>query len=92
MKQITIDPELQNLIPPLSPEEYSQLEENILQAGCRDPLVLWGDILIDGHNRYEICRKHNIEFKTVKEKLDSKGAVKVWMIKNQFGTRVWHGK
>lgn len=38
---ITVDPEFQALIPPLSPEELAQLEENILRDGCRDPLVVW---------------------------------------------------
>ena len=47
------------------------LEENILQNGCRDSLVLWGDILVDGHNRYEICTKHNIPFSTIEKQFDS---------------------
>jgi len=62
---LRIDSEFKNLIPPLTEEEYKGLENSILSEGCRDNLVTWNDILIDGHNRYEICQKHNIEFTTI---------------------------
>ena len=66
-KNIKILPELKALIPPLTQEEYAQLEENILAEGCRDALILWkkGEeyILVDGHNRHSICSKHQRDFK-----------------------------
>ena len=52
-----INEEFKNVMPPLTEEEYRGLEKSLLEEGCRDPLVVWGDILIDGHNRYEICLK-----------------------------------
>jgi len=55
-----IDAEFASLIPPLSADEYMQLEANLIVEGCRDPLVVWGEILIDGHNRLQICTKHNM--------------------------------
>ena len=57
---ITINPELQSLIPPLTPEEYAQLEANIVADGCRDPLIVWREeqTLLDGHNRLQICERH----------------------------------
>lgn len=82
-----INEAFKSLIPPLSPDEYRQLEENILSDGIRDPLVLWGDTLIDGHNRYEIARKHGLTFQTVKREFDSEGAAQRWVILNQFGRR-----
>ncbi|MDX5584306.1 MAG: hypothetical protein QNK20_05165, partial [Aureibaculum sp.] len=57
-----INQEFKKLIPKLSIEEFNQLEKNIISDGCRDPLVLWDDTIIDGHNRFEICNKHGIEF------------------------------
>ena len=62
---ISIDTEFKNLIPPLTAEEYAGLEESILNEGCRDAIVLWGETIIDGHNRYEICTKHGVDFRTV---------------------------
>jgi DNA-binding transcriptional regulator/RsmH inhibitor MraZ len=62
--KLRIDPEFKSLIPPLATEEYAGLEESILAEGCRDALILWDGILIDGHNRYEICTRHNIPFET----------------------------
>ena len=62
---ITINDELRSFVDPLTPIEYAALERSLLAEGCRDALVLWGEVLIDGHNRYEICRKHGIEFRTV---------------------------
>lgn len=84
---IRIDSEFKDLIPPLSAEEYSGLEESIIREGCRDALILWGETLIDGHNRYEICQKHNIPFQTVQMDFDSRNDVIVWMIRNQLGRR-----
>ena len=56
---IKIDPEFKSLLAPLSPEEYNQLQANIEADGCREPLVIWKgeDILVDGHNRLEICNE-----------------------------------
>ena len=55
---IEINPEFKALLPPLPPEEYRQLEKNIIADGCREPLVVFNNTLVDGHNRYEICTKH----------------------------------
>lgn len=56
---MVIDKEFENLLPPLSEEDYKGLEESIKADGCRDPLVVWGDTLVDGHNRYKICTQNN---------------------------------
>jgi ParB family chromosome partitioning protein len=85
--QITIDPEFKALIPPLAPEELAQLENNILAEGCRDPLVTWRGILIDGHNRFTICSKHGLEFQTVEREFEDRQAAELWMIQNQIGRR-----
>ena len=82
-----IDNEFKGLIPPLTDEEYKGLEESILKDGCRDALVLWGEILVDGHNRYEICTRHNIPFKTVQKEFTSRDDVLLWMIDTQFSRR-----
>ena len=84
---ITIDKEFKSLIPALTDDEYKGLEQSILSEGCRDALVLWGDILVDGHNRYEICTKHGIAFETVQKDFDSREDVIQWIILNQFGRR-----
>jgi len=85
------DPEFKGLIPPLSPEEREQLEQNILQARkCHDAIVLWDGTIIDGHNRYEICVKHGIEFEIVDLPLPSREAAKLWILDNQLGRRNLH--
>lgn len=89
--KITIREEFKCLIPPLSPEELEQLEENILKEGVRDPLILWpvGDefILVDGHNRFSVCQKHNIQFPFKKVEFKDDEDVRAWMVKNQLGRR-----
>lgn len=85
--EIIIDEELQKLLLPLKKEELHILEESIISEGCRDPLVLWGNTLIDGHNRYEICKRHNIEFGVVGRIFKNKDAVIAWMEENQLGRR-----
>ena len=82
-----IDNEFKGLIPPLTDEEYKGLEESILKDGCRDALVLWGEILVDGHNRYDICTRHNIPFRTVQMEFAGRDDVLLWMIDNQESRR-----
>lgn len=88
---IQIDEVFKDFIPPLIPEEYSQLEDNILAEGCRDPLVLWkrddAYILIDGHNRYSICQRHQLDFKVEVKEFENEEAVHDWMVANQLGKR-----
>lgn len=87
MHNIQIDSEFQALIPPLSAEERAQLEANIVADGCRDPLVVWGDTLIDGHNRYEICTRLGLPFEVVQKSLDGRPQARMWIRSNQYGRR-----
>lgn len=85
---IRIDEELRAYIDPLTPDEYAALEQSLLAEGCRDALVLWGDLLVDGHNRHAICSKHGIAFNTVQNtRLQSMDDVRLWMIDNHLGRR-----
>lgn len=130
--ELKTNEKFKSLVPPLTVEEYSQLEKNIIEEGCRDALVVWprlieketglckgqncykevnlecGDgiwncvecgygvlpfeyefVLVDGHNRYEICQKHGIEFKTTEFQydFDNEEAVADWIDANQLGRR-----
>lgn len=82
-----IDKEFQGLIPSLTEDEYQQLEANIIADGCRDALVTWNGILIDGHNRYRICQENDIPFATISKDFPDREAVIEWIIRNQFGRR-----
>ena len=85
---ITINDVLQAYIDPLTASEYAALERSLLAEGCRDALVLWNDVLIDGHNRYAICRQHEIQFKTVQNSsFKSIDDVMLWMIDNHLARR-----
>lgn len=84
---IVIDEEFKKLIPPLTADEFAGLEKSLLDEGCRDALVLWGDTLVDGHNRYEICTKYHIPFETVQKEFASRDDVMIWMIDTQFSRR-----
>jgi len=87
--ELIADPQLKSLIPPLSDSEYAALIDNISKDGCREPLTIWKDhsIILDGHNRYQICKEQNISFKVVEIELPDLTAAKIWMIKNQRGRR-----
>ena len=85
--QITVREDFKSLIPELTADELKQLEQNILSEGVRDPLVLWGDTLIDGHHRYEIAQRHGLKFQTVQREFESEDAAAAWIIQNQFGRR-----
>ncbi|MBT2746625.1 MULTISPECIES: plasmid replication/partition related protein [unclassified Lysobacter] len=86
--EILINESLKAYIDPLTPDEYEALETSILAEGCRDALVLWGSVLIDGHNRYGICRKHDLPFQTVQNtRFQSMDDVHLWMIDQHLGRR-----
>jgi len=91
IEELTIDDEFKDLIPKISLEEYNQLEENISEEGVRDKIVVWETdgkkIIIDGHNRYDICRKHEIEFKTKIKQFETREEAIDYMIKNQLARR-----
>ncbi|QNK68503.1 plasmid replication/partition related protein [Variovorax sp. PAMC26660] len=85
---IVVNEELKAYIDPLTPEEHEALERSILTEGCRDALVLWGDVLVDGHNRYGICQKHDLPFQTVQNtRFKSIDDVHLWMIDQHLGRR-----
>src|SRR5205823_5348015 len=85
---ITINDELRTYVDPLTPAEHEALERSLLAEGCREALILWRDVLIDGHNRYAICTQHGIPFRTVQnDKFESIEDVKLWMIDNQLARR-----
>jgi polyhydroxyalkanoate synthesis regulator phasin len=86
--QIKINETLRAYIEPLTENEYQALERSILTEGCRDALVLWEDVLVDGHNRYQICQEHGIPFKAIENtSFRSLEDVKLWMIDNNLGRR-----
>jgi len=83
----SIDKEFKSLIPPLKPEELAQLEQNILAEGIREPLCVWGDIILDGHNRYAIAQKYNLPFEVTRFDFADRETAKLWIINNQLGRR-----
>lgn len=91
-QEIKVIEELREYLVPLTEEEYLVLEQSILSEGCRDHLVVWQrsdneSVLVDGHNRFEICKKNNIDFSVTNLKFTDIEHVKAWMIDNQIGRR-----
>ena len=64
-----------------------QLEANILEDGCLNPIITWRGIIIDGHNRYNICKKYNMPYNVLEKEFDSRDDVIAWICKNQLGRR-----
>jgi len=89
MINLKIDPEFQNQIPPLTDDEYKQLEENILKEGkLLSPLIVWNNTLVDGHNRYAILQKHpEIYFSTMPLRFENREEAVAWICRNQLGRR-----
>ena len=89
MINLKIDPEFQSQIPPLTDDEYKQLEENILKEGkLISPLIVWNNTLVDGHNRYAILQKHpEIYFSTMPLRFENREEAIAWICRNQLGRR-----
>lgn len=91
MKELKINPELRDFIPPLSGEEKKSLEDSLLKYGYKGAAIyIWHDYIVDGHNRYELCRKHNIDYPVEELELGNDATiidVMEWMINTQLGRR-----
>ena len=85
--ELQVDPEFASIIPPLTPDEFSLLEQSIIYEGCRDAIIVWGNIIIDGHNRYRICTAHNIPYRTKPMDFASRNEAMLWMFQNQLARR-----
>jgi len=87
MEKLIIDEEFRILLPALDEDTLAMLEINLLENGCRDPIVVWGDIIIDGHNRYDICTRHALPFTTAAKEFDSRDEALIWIISTQISRR-----
>lgn len=80
-----------NLLPPQTEEARALLKESLRKEGCRDAIVVWkkdGErVVIEGHNRLEICKEENILYKIHEVELADEEAAYNWIIKNQLGRR-----
>jgi hypothetical protein len=87
--ELIIDSEFKNLIPPMKPEEFKGLKESIMNNGydILYPVVIWNSIIIDGHNRYSICKEFNIEFSISEKEFNNRFEVINWIINNQLNRR-----
>lgn len=85
--ELTLDPEFRDLIPPLNEEELKLLEASLVADGCESPLIVWNGVIVDGHNRYAICRKHGIPFSIQEKNFSSRDDAMLWMLRNQLGRR-----
>lgn len=82
-----IDHEFRDYLSALRPDEYRTLESSILANGCETPLTLWGNVIVDGHNRHRICTEHGVPFETEQRVFADRAAVIDWMLVNQLGRR-----
>jgi len=85
--ELKIKEEFKKLIPPLTPDEYKQLETNCIQEGIRDAIITWNGYIIDGHNRYKIAQDWSLSFKSIEKTFESEFDVVEWMLVNQLGRR-----
>lgn len=89
---LTIDAEFKSLIPPLSPQEFALLKQQILERGCLQPLCVWKDgdvrIVLDGHNRYQICTEIGVQPPFVNvPNITSREEAALWILEHQAGRR-----
>ena len=87
--EVIVDEEFRSLIPPPTNGERAGLEESLLQDGCLGPLIVWAEqqVLLDGHNRKEICDRYGIDYDTREVSLPGRDEAKRWIIEHQFGRR-----
>ena len=82
--EYVIDPEFRRMIYPLAKREYRELEKSMLEKGCIVPISIWKGMIVDGHNRYEICKKHNISLKAKEVHFIDRSDAIQWICINQL--------
>lgn len=90
MQELTIDPEFEKLLPPLDPDSLEALDASIESEGPRDPIIVWANhnnTILDGHNRYKLCLKHEKPFRTIAYTFESRAEALDWIWANQKGRR-----
>ena len=81
-------PEMEQLLPPLSAEQFAALEEDILENGCYAPVIVNKDmVIVDGHNRFRVCEKHGLPFKMLIFSFADLLEAKQWALDTQKGRR-----
>lgn len=60
--KLRADPDFTRLSCPISEKEFQLLADSICSSGCKIPISIWDDIILDGHKRYQICCDNNIPF------------------------------
>lgn len=86
---LIVDDEFQAILPPQTVEEHAELEQQVLREGCADAVVVWSgeNIILDGHHRYALCKKHKLEYRVRRIDLPDRNAAIMWIIRNQFARR-----
>jgi len=90
MTKPIIDPEFAALIPPLQEGELELLHASLDAEGCREALIVWQGVLLDGHNRLAYCEEHEIAYETRDIELEDRDAARLWIAENQLGRRNLH--
>lgn len=86
-RTLKVDPEYKGLSQPLGRNEYRQLERSLVSDGCREPILVWNDTIVDGHNRYEICNQKRVPYATREIAFDSRAAAIAWICRSQLDKR-----
>ena len=86
---LTVNKKFENLLPPLTPDEFAGLETSVLTEGIRDSIIVWKGktYIVDGHNRYQLAMKHGIPFSVVEREFADEDAACIWILENQLGQR-----
>jgi len=87
MQKLLIDKDFKKIMPPLTEKEFEALKDSIVAEGCQERIVTWKNFILDGHNRYKICKKYKIPFETKKVLFQTKQDATLWIIKNLKKTR-----
>ena len=89
ISDLIIDEEFESVIPPLTNEEFELLKESVLNDGeVYHPLVVWNNIIVDGHHRYKILKEHpEVKYRIKERAFENRYEAISWICLNQLGRR-----
>ena len=87
---LAIEPAIRDVLPPLKAVELAGLERGIAEDGkARVPLAVFGGVLVDGHERYRLCRELGVPFtlRNAPDRVSSVDEAIEWRVEQQLARK-----
>lgn len=85
MKNVLIaDRAFVSLSIPFQQGQQNEFEKSLMREGCKEPIIVWNGVIIDGHKRYRFCCDEGIEYSVEEKKFSSEEEAISWVCRKHI--------